>query len=94
MLFRSRVVVLSTLQCRPVPPSQPLNGCTSVVRAGVARLNQMLRQQLPPGAFLDLNPVMSPGGRLRGDLSVDGIHLNGAGYGEWNALLAPLLQGV
>lgn len=88
-----KVVILSTLQCRPVPAAQPANGCTARVRAGVGQLNRSLQQHTPQGEFLDLNPGLSPGGELAGAYSLDGIHLTEAGYRRWQELLRPLLEG-
>lgn len=89
----ARVVVVSTLQCRPEPAADPLNGCTAKVRAQVERLNQILRRQTPEEDFLDLNPAMSPGGLLSSAYTRDGIHLSAAGYRQWEALLRPKLRG-
>ncbi len=42
--------------------------------------------------WLDLNPVIAPGGILTGDLTADGRHLSGKGYGLWAAALKPVLD--
>jgi lysophospholipase L1-like esterase len=41
--------------------------------------------------FADLWPTMSEGGKLRRDISLDGIHLNEKGYAAWAAVLAQYL---
>lgn len=85
-----RVVVLSTLRCRPTP----MNGCTEAVQEAVAELNRRLAAQAPRGAFLDLNPGMAPDGLLAKAYTEDGIHLTVAGYRRWQELLAPLVIGL
>jgi lysophospholipase L1-like esterase len=87
-----RVVVLSTLQCRPLPANRTGNGCSEAVRAKVELLNRDLRRQTPQDDFLDLNAQMSPGGLLDRAYTGDGIHLTAAGYRRWRTLLAPLLS--
>lgn len=42
--------------------------------------------------WLDLNPVITPGGTLTGDLTRDGRHLNGRGYALWAQALKPVLD--
>lgn len=86
-----QVVVLSTLQCSPMPGGQADNGCTPSVRAAVEQLNRTLQQQAPR-EFLDLNATMSPGGQLSRIYSEDGIHLSEAGQKRWQQLLKPLLR--
>lgn len=91
-----RVVVLSTLQCRPVPElptAGPVNGCTPAVRAAVEELNRRIGAQTPREAFLDLNAGMAPDGLLGRAYTEDGIHLTGEGYRRWQELLNPLLRG-
>jgi len=84
-----RVVVLSTLQCRPMP----MNHCTASTRAAVSELNGLLEAQTPKGHFLDLNPGMAPDGVLAKAYTKDGIHLTETGYRRWQGLMHPLLTG-
>jgi len=43
-------------------------------------------------AWLDLFPVFDDGaGRMRPDLSYDGLHLLGSGYAVWRRVLEPLV---
>jgi lysophospholipase L1-like esterase len=40
-------------------------------------------------AFVDLNTAISHDGLLSWGMTLDGVHLNGAGYLQWAAMLAP-----
>jgi lysophospholipase L1-like esterase len=42
--------------------------------------------------FVDLNRVLTVGGVIDPSLTVDGTHLNGAGYWRWAGLISPLIQ--
>jgi lysophospholipase L1-like esterase len=56
----------------------------------VAELNALLARQTPPRDFVDLTPVMADGDGLRRAYTVDGVHLNAAGYARWTAQLREL----
>lgn len=80
-----RVIVTS------VPPR------TGRLRGKLRTLNEALAQ-VAAGAgavFLDLWPVLADeDGRLRGDLTRDGLHLTEPGYAAWVSLLTPVLASV
>lgn len=42
--------------------------------------------------WVNLNGRMATGGRLKPQLTWDGIHLTGAGYAEWREVLTPLIK--
>jgi peptidoglycan/LPS O-acetylase OafA/YrhL/lysophospholipase L1-like esterase len=79
----ARVIVQSTL---PKAQDDEANG-------QVALLNQQLRAmcETEPCHYLDLTSAMAPLGRLPADMTIDGIHLNAAGYRAWATVLAPYL---
>ena len=77
---RPRVIVQSTILC-----TAPLCDRADVERVRV--INRTLRHCLPPDDFLDLNRVLADADGLKPEFTTDGIHLNGAGYGAWVALL-------
>ena len=78
----SRVVVTST----------PLTGSPSA-NAGIQALNTDIQAYCREGrcSFVDLNARIARDGLLRPDVTVDGVHLNGAGYALWAEALAPYL---
>ena len=44
-------------------------------------------------AFIDLYPsFLADDGSIRDELTYDGLHLSGAGYRQWQKLLAPYLN--
>lgn len=62
----------------------------------VMRLNEHLKTRVSAHkdgllAYADLWPAMSEGGKLRRDMSLDGIHLNEKGYAAWAAVLEQYL---
>lgn len=86
---RTRVIVQSTLACEA-------SHCGPAMVERVRRLNQLLRRHTPPGDYLDVDAVLSDATGLRRQYSLDGLHLNAAGYARWQALLRqrlPLLGG-
>ena len=74
------MIVQSTIFC-----TAPLCDRADVERVRV--INRTLRHCLPPDDFLDLNRVLADADGLKPEFTTDGIHLNGAGYGAWVALL-------
>jgi lysophospholipase L1-like esterase len=44
--------------------------------------------------FVDLNAALSSGGRLRPELSDDGLHLNSRGYAVWAELISSYIKAV
>ena len=78
----SKVYVQSTFY---VAPPMPL-----ATNERVAALNTAMRQfceQSKRCTFLDLNFVLAPAGQLQPGFTVDGLHLNQAGYEAWFAQL-------
>lgn len=85
----SRVVVQSTLLVR-LHGREDLND-------SVGRLNTKLRDYCGSQdgcEFVDLNPALSPCGRLASAYTGDGIHLNGAGYLRWSAEIRALVGRI
>ncbi|SDL60375.1 Lysophospholipase L1 [Catalinimonas alkaloidigena] len=60
----------------------------------VAALNQALQRyaQQENIAYLDLNPILAPEGRLQLAYTYDGVHLTAEGYLRWAEALRTLLQ--
>jgi lysophospholipase L1-like esterase len=79
----ARVIVQSTIPC-----ARFLCGPEGVRR--VAELNRLLASQIPPEDYLDLTPVMADADGLKLAYTVDGVHLNAAGYARWQARLKEL----
>ena len=74
----SKIYVQSTFY---VAPPMPL-----ATNEKVAALNTAMRQfceQSKRCTFLDLNFVLAPAGQLQPGFTVDGLHLNQAGYEAW-----------
>lgn len=68
-----------------------------VHNAAIKRLNNALMALCSNAAncrFLDLNASLSRNGRLRPDLTTDGIHLNGDGYRVWQGQIRPMIAAV
>jgi lysophospholipase L1-like esterase len=59
----------------------------------VERLNKGLLQLAAERGmeFIDLNGVLAPGGYLKTDFTMDGIHLNGKAYKIWAERISPLM---
>ena len=79
----ARVIVQSTIPC-----ARFRCGPEGVRR--VAELNQRLAQQTPPRDYVDLTAVMADTEGLKRAYTVDGVHLNAAGYARWQARLREL----
>lgn len=79
----ARVIVQSTIPC-----ARFRCGAEGVRR--VAELNQQLRQRIPAGDFVDLSAALADADGLRLAYSLDGVHLNAAGYARWQARLREL----
>jgi lysophospholipase L1-like esterase len=79
----ARVIIQSTIPCASFRC-----GADGVRR--VAELNTLLARQTPPRDYVDLTPVMADGDGLRRAYTVDGVHLNAAGYARWVARLREL----
>lgn len=85
----ARVVVQSTLPCHEAKAAwkscQALNG---PIRQLNARLATLASNDV---VYLDLASVLGAGGQLRGEFTVDGVHLNGDGYRRWRDAIAPFM---
>jgi lysophospholipase L1-like esterase len=79
----ARVIVQSTIPC-----ARFRCGPEGVRR--VAELNQRLAQQTPARDYVDLTAVMADADGLKRAYTVDGVHLNAAGYARWQARLREL----
>ncbi len=79
----ARVIVQSTIPC-----ARFRCGADGVRR--VTELNQLLAQQTPAQDYVDLTPVMADADGLKPIYTVDGVHLNAAGYARWQARLREL----
>jgi lysophospholipase L1-like esterase len=79
----ARVIVQSTIPC-----ARFRCGPDGVRR--VAELNQRLAQQTPSQDYVDLAPVMADADGLKSAYTVDGVHLNAAGYARWQGRLREL----
>lgn len=76
----TEVIIQSTIDCL---------GCAW--RADIAGLNEKLKSYAMENGFrwIDLNSALSDEtGALRQDLTIDGVHLNAAGYEVWRAAIA------
>jgi lysophospholipase L1-like esterase len=60
----------------------------------VAALNRLLEAYARREGidYLPLNDVLSTGGQLRDDVTIDGVHLTAAGYRRWRDMLEPVLR--
>lgn len=79
----ARVIIQSTIPC-----ARFRCGDDGVRR--VAELNALIARQTPAADFVDLTSVMADGDGLRRAYTVDGVHLNAAGYARWVARLREL----
>ena len=79
----ARVIVQSTIPCARFR-------CGSEGVRRVEDLNRQLARRIPPEDFVDLTPVMADADGLRSAYSVDGVHLNAAGYARWQGRLREL----
>jgi len=79
----SRVIIQSTIPC-----ARFRCGADGVRR--VAELNRLLARQTPPQDYVDLTEVMADGNGLKRAYTVDGVHLNAAGYARWQSRLREL----
>jgi len=69
----------------PVVQSVILQENGAAINATISDLNQRLRAYCAANdvAYVDLNAVLAPEGRLRSDLTTDGTHLTPAAYVLW-----------
>jgi lysophospholipase L1-like esterase len=79
----ARVIVQSTIPCARF-------SCGSEGVRRVEELNRLLARRIPPEDFVDLTPVMADADGLRSAYTVDGVHLNAAGYARWQGRLREL----
>jgi lysophospholipase L1-like esterase len=87
-----RVVVQSTLPCNEAKGQW--KSCASI-NGKIARLDARLATLASARvAFVDLRPALAAGGQLDGDLTFDGVHLNGEGYRRWQRAIAALMPAA
>lgn len=79
----TRVVVTST----PLTTSRRTNTRIAELNADIATYCGQRRCD-----FVDLNAAIGGDGVLSWGMTLDGVHLNGAGYLQWAAMLAPHLR--
>ena len=79
----ARVIVQSTIPCARFR-------CGPEGLRRVAELNQRLAEGIPSQDYVDLTPVMADADGLKRAYTVDGVHLNAAGYARWHARLREL----
>jgi lysophospholipase L1-like esterase len=84
-----RVFVQSTLPCHPVKAAW--KSCRSL-NPRVAQLNARLATLASETVtFVPLSGLVAADGGLRGELTFDGVHLNGQGYLLWRDAIAPFM---
>ena len=84
-----RVVVQSTLPCNEALGQW--KSCAAI-NGAIARLDARLATLASERVrFIDLRPLLAPGGQLDAAITFDGIHLNGEGYRRWQRAIAPLM---
>ena len=71
------------------------NFCNERVNAEVVKLNTSLEELAIEKkiTFVNVYPLLELNGQLNPKYSVDGIHLNGAGYLLWAEILKPFVEG-
>lgn len=88
-----RLVVLSVMQVRESGLDRASHGLNQQIQSFNRQLQALCRQHR--AEFLDVNPfVMDDRGGLAAALTVDGLHLNPAGYKKLAAALAPMFAGL
>ncbi|MBL7999402.1 MAG: hypothetical protein JNL32_12280 [Candidatus Kapabacteria bacterium] len=87
-----RVVIQSTLCI--APSYSAMNRTPASVNAMVQEINTGLEQlaRTSGATYLNINAGLCSGGALNKEFTVDGIHLNAAGYAKWKTLLAGVLE--
>lgn len=87
-----RVVVQSTLPCNEAKGRW--KSCAAI-NGKIAQLNARLATLASARvAFVDLRPALAAGAELNGELTFDGVHLNGEGYRRWQHAIAPLMPAA
>jgi lysophospholipase L1-like esterase len=85
----ARVVVQSTLPCHEAKAAwKSCRLLNEPIRQLNARLATLASNDV---VYLDLAALLGAGGELRGEFTIDGVHLNGDGYRRWRDAIAPLM---
>ncbi len=79
----ARVIVQSTIPCARFR-------CGPDGLRRVAELNRLLARRIPREDYVDLTGVMADADGLKRAYTVDGVHLNPAGYARWQSRLREL----
>jgi lysophospholipase L1-like esterase len=83
-----RVTLLGVLYCGRPRCNRTMNERVKALNIAIADVAKRRQVQ-----FIDFNPRFVSEGKLRSDLTYDGVHLNGDGYRLMRDLLAPYLCG-
>lgn len=85
-----KVYISSTLLCNPE------NGCVTgeSINEKINRLNKYLQDFAKANniTYIDINKKLANSQKLSPAYTMDGVHLNIAGYKEWSKLLSPYLR--
>ena len=83
----AKVFIQSTLMCNAAKATW--TACAAA-NEKVAQLNARLAAIEAPGTlFVDLNKTLAGSAGLKGELTLDGVHLNGEGYRLWRDAISP-----
>ncbi len=90
----TRIFIQSTFPVENGGKRYP-NFCNERVNAEVVKLNTSLEELAIEKkiTFVNVYPLLELNGQLNPKYSVDGIHLNGAGYLLWAEILKPFVEG-
>ena len=82
----SRLTLLGVLKCGPPRCDRAMNNKVATLNAAIADIAQRRKVR-----FINLNHSFARQGRLKTELTYDGVHLNGQGYRLMRELLLPQL---
>lgn len=65
-----------------------------IINDKVMLTNTLLKEMCAENGFdfIDLNKVLAPNYYLKAEYSLDGIHLKGLGYEQWNLIIKPIIE--
>ncbi|RLA77880.1 MAG: lipolytic protein [Epsilonproteobacteria bacterium] len=97
-VFKNYVKIISGLEEKGIKPiiQTTLHVGTlapAIYNTKIYKLNELLKNyaQKEKLQFIDLNKVFAPNEVLLDKYSLDGLHLNGAGYMEWVKIIIPYM---